>query len=192
MLEYYSAVDMWIESIEKAPVYNITQTASPSINEHSVMHAQSNAKHYYDCMCEKARNALLSYTHAGTHRSFPVKYRRLLEELDIFRVWRRSTNLYYFAIAWQYKEWYDHIIKSYYDDKALLYERLFKLSNKKSLNPLSKQIELLEEQLESLAEGDDEICRKKAFLDVWIELLGISLASSEKEEVIDWVYNRLF
>jgi len=56
---------------------------------------------------------------------------------------------------------------------------------------LGKQIDLLEDQLDTLLdEGEQEWRHKELFLHVWLYLRGIELDSSEKDEVLGWMFNR--
>ena len=104
--EFYSATDKWIDEVEAS------YRQSSSQNGHGKEHGLSQAKRDCEEKRGKCRDVLMSYTHAGMRKPFAVRHRRLLEVLGIFGLWRSHNNLWYFAIAWQFNEWYDHVLKS--------------------------------------------------------------------------------
>ena len=192
--QYYSAVDEHIDGIEKG-----------SLDEQGSLHT----KQCWDTWKQHARNALMTHTHAGTRQPFGVRHRRLLENLGVIGLFRKSSNLYYFAIAWQFGEWRDHVlevchdtqhgrIKSQYQEAseriqgtAASAESKDALRDAVSVHLLGEEIDLLEDQLDSLMDGEKEECHhRELLLDVWLDLHGIPLDVSGKNDVIGWTFNR--
>lgn len=149
----------------------------------------------------KCRNALMTYTHIGMRKPFTVQHRHFLEQLGIYGLWRKHNNLWYFAIAWQFNEWYDHVLEVYEDSQHETFSNLIQeaseqfeggLSESLSIHFLGKGVELLESSLDNLInEGDKyDFYHKKLFLDTWLNLRGIELNVSERDEVVGWTFGR--
>ncbi len=185
--EFYAALDKSIK------IYEVSEDGRGE--DHNLSQARRE--------CEEKRRMclyiLISYTHAGMRKPFAVRYRRLLEELGIFGLWRSHTNPWYFAIAWQFNEWYNHVLEVYEDKQDHQLENLTReaeqfeggLGESLTLHFLGKQINLLEDRLDTLLDGEEqEWYHKNLFLDVWLNLRGIELCASEKDDVLSWTFNR--
>jgi len=214
--QYYSAVDKWIGDmeetweIEETPDTHVSHPQNSQKNSRPDEREHSKAKQYCDDWRQKARNALMTHTHVGMWKPFAVRHRRLLENLGIFSLFRKSTSLYYFAIAWQFGEWYEHVLEVYYDTQHRRLEDQYQKTSEKLEGTVvvtgeqkdalrdtvlgyvqSKQIDLLEDHLDSVFdEGEEDFHHKELLLDVWIHLRGISLDVSGKEDVLDYTYDR--
>jgi len=186
---FYSAVDKAIEAYEGSLTDPSKDQALPQRNRE------------WEEEKQKCRDVLMTYTHGGMHKPFAIRHRRLLENLGVYGLWRSHTSLWYFAIAWQFGEWYDYVLEVYQENKQRTLQNLTKeaseqfaggLRDSLSFHFLDKQTELLDDSLNDLAnEGTEEDCHhRERFLDVWLDLRGIELESSEKDEVIGWMFNR--
>ena len=184
--DYYLAVDKAIEEYE-ANLRKDLENAQPSS---------------WDSEKQRCRNVLMTYTHSGMRKTFVIRHRQFFEDIGVFGLWRSRTNLWYFVIGWQFLEWYEHVLEVYTNNQFETfqnitheaYERLEGgLSKSLSTHFINRQIELLEEELDGLAnEGDEyDVKHRRLFLDIWLNLHGIELNVSEKAEVIGWTYNRL-
>jgi hypothetical protein len=102
----------------------------------------------------------MTYTYEGMRKPFAVRHRRLLEELGINRLWRSHTNLWHFAIAWQFNEWYDYVLEVYEENQDSRLENLTReasefedsLGKSLTLHFLEEQIEVLQDRLVQVAE----------------------------------------
>ena len=185
---FYSAGDKWVDKYEH-----------PSEDDKDKEQPLSQTKRDYEEDRQKCRDVLMTYTHAGMRKPLAVRHRRLLENLGIFGFWRSHTNLWYFAIAWQFIEWYNHVLEVYKDNKDDQLEDLTReaeqfeggLGESLTFHFLGKQIDLLEDRLDTLLdEEEQEWYHKNLFLDVWLHLRGIGLSDSEKDDVLGWTFNR--
>lgn len=188
ILEYYAAADRMVEEAEVFYSQHLDDVPPPS-----------QAKRDFEKNIGICRDVLKTYTHAGMRKPFTVRYRRLLEEVGIFGFWRSHANLWYFAIAWQFNEWYDHVLEVYEDNQGQQLENLTReaeqfeggLGESLTLHFLDKQIDLLENRLDALSDGgEEEWYHKKLFLDIWLHLRGIELTAPEKDDVLGWTFNR--
>lgn len=203
--EFYSALDRWVESVEdtiEAPETETSSRQGSSEGNHSREQAHSQAKQDCENYRQRARDALVTYTHAGLRKPFAVRHRRLLRNqwVNVIGLFRRHTKLWYFAIAWQFGEWYDHVLEVYEGIQDRQLENQYREASERyegslgeaiASHILGEQIDLIEERLESLLDGEEqEWYHKELFLDVWLHLRGIELDSSEKDEVLGWTFNR--
>ncbi|MFH1032730.1 MAG: hypothetical protein V1767_09240 [Chloroflexota bacterium] len=181
--DFYAAVDKAIGEYEESLKKNLANARPPSWEREKL----------------RCRDVLMTYTHVGIRKPFAVRHRRLLEELGIYGLWRKYANLWYFAIAWQFKEWYDHILEIYEDKRYRQLDNLTQeaeqfeggLGESLTLHFLEKQIDLLENKLDNLVAGEEqEWYHRNLFLDVWLHLHGIELNASEKDDVLDLTFNR--
>lgn len=183
--DFYAAVDKAVEEYEESLGNKLLNT-QPSSWEREKL---------------RCREVLMTFTHVGMRKPFAVRHRRLLGKLGIYGLWRSHTNLWYFAIAWQFQEWYDYVLKVYDENQHKEFTNLTReaceqfegsLGESLSCHFLGKQIELLEDKLDDLInEGDKyDFYHKSLFLDTWLHLRGIELDVSEKDEVVGWTFNR--
>jgi hypothetical protein len=143
------------------------------------------------------RDALMTYSQ---RKPIAVRHHRFIEKWLIPELWKNQSNLWYFALGWQFQEWYDHI-KGVYDeylDKKLdsAYVKLDssyqKVPEKEKGLVQQVQLELLQRRLDNLLDDSDEDWyQKKQLIDIWQNLRGFELNTSEMDEVLGWTCNRL-
>jgi hypothetical protein len=191
--QYYSAVDEHIEKYEKgSPEEDLLTT-----------------KQSWDTWKQNARDALMTYTRADMRQPFGVRHRAFLEKWTLIWLFGKSSNMYYFALAWQFNEWRDHILQVYYDARDRRIESQFQEASKRiqatpgtaaskdsvkddvAVDLAGKRIDLLKDQLDSLVDEDEEEFHyREELLDAWLELHGISLDPSGKSDVIGYTFSR--
>lgn len=103
------------------------------------------------------RDALMTYTQ---RKPFAVRHHRFIEKWLIPELWKNQYNLWYFALGWQFQEWYDHIQDVYdeYLDKKLdsAYQAYQKVPEKDKGLVLQVQVEMLQRCLDNLLDDSDE------------------------------------
>ncbi len=145
---YYSAVDEHIEKLERGSPEDVLSTTQQS----------------WDNWKQKAHHALMTYTHAGIRQPLGVRHRAILEKCSLAWLFGKSSSLYYFALAWQFNEWREHVMQAYYDKR---------------------------DEIEPFTEGDEEdFHRNEELLDAWLDLQGIHLDAPGKSDVVGYAFNR--
>jgi hypothetical protein len=192
--QYYAAVDEHIEKYEKGSPKADLLTTQQS----------------WDTWKQHARKALMTYTHGGMRQPFGVRHRAFLQKWTLLWLFGKSSNMYYFAVAWQFNEWRDHILEVYYDAKHRRIEGQHQRASKRiqgtpltaeskdvledavAVHLAGEEIGLPKDELDSFTGGDmeEEFHYGEELLEVWLDLHGIPLDSSGKSDVIGYTFNR--
>jgi hypothetical protein len=157
-------------------------------------HRNSPEREAWDLNKIACRDALMTYTHAGMSKPVAVHLRELLG----YR--HKWANLWYFAMAWQFNEWYEHIIDTYES-------QIDENSNVQSIKMFTASETLFEQAISNYskteasqtimpipfdrADESEQECRHKGLLlEVWLLMHGMPLNFSEKNDILEMTINR--